>query len=208
MLHAVNIENAHLFGDVLPQLFRLRWRQFAERQSYAVPTYKDMEYDQYDNLATVYLVWIDGQGLVRGTSRLNPTDRPYMLSDLWAHMVTGPLPSSADVWEGTRICIDKDIDAALRLRIKWELVLGYLEYGLASGITRYVGIMQNLIWQRVFFQSGWGAEFLGPEHLIDGLKTRAGQVHVSEEALHRVRAKTGIAAPVLQQAPHPLLRAA
>jgi acyl homoserine lactone synthase len=201
LLYAVNIENSHLFGDVIPQLLRLRYRQFKERQNYAVPVYKDMEYDQYDTPATTYLVWTDSDRTVRGTSRLNPTDRPYMLSDIWADMVTEkPLPHSPDIWEGTRICIDKALPGELRERIKWEIVLGYLEFGLARSITTYVGIMQNLIWSRVFIQSGWGAEFLGPEKLIDGIRTRAGQVHVSAEALQRVRYKTGICDPVLKNA--------
>lgn len=198
MLYAVNIENAHKFGDVLPQLYRLRYRQFKERQNYQVPVFKDMEYDQYDTPATTYLVWLDDSGNVCGTSRLNPTDRPYMLKDIWPHMVEGTeLPNSYDVWEGTRICIDKGLPGVMRERIKWEIVLGYLEFGLANGIKKYVGIMQNFIWLRVFVQSGWGAEYLGPDHIIDGIKTRAGQVIVSEDALERVRYKTGIHEPVL-----------
>ena len=201
MLYAVNIENAHHFGDVLPQLFRLRFRQFKERQGYDIPFYKDMEYDQYDTLATTYLVWIDERTrAVHGTSRLNPTDRPYMLKDLWPDMVEGPLPRSPHVWEGTRICIDKALPGHLRERIKWEIVLGYLEFGRANQIEKYVGIMQTFIWTRVFMQSGWGAAYLGDERLIDGIKTRAGEVIVSEEALERVRRKTGIDGPVLGNA--------
>jgi len=198
VLYAINIENAHEHGDVLAQLHRLRYRQFKERQSYSVPVYKDMEYDQYDTPATVHLVWIDTYGLVRGCSRLNPTDRPYMLRDIMSSMVEGPLPASPNIWEGTRICIEKDLPAGRRERIKWEIVLGYLEFGLANGIQKYVGVMMNFIWQRVFIQSGWGAEFLGPEHIIDGVKTRAGQVIVSADALERVRRTTGITTPVLQ----------
>lgn len=198
MLYAVNVENAHQFGDVLAQLHRLRYRQFKERQSYDVPVYKDMEYDQYDTIATVYLVDLDAKGIIRGCSRLNPTDRPYMLRDLWPQMVEQPLPASPTVWEGTRICIEKELPGPDRDRVKWSIVLGYLEFGLQNGITKYVGVMQNFIWRRVFIQSGWGANYLGEERLIDGIKTRAGEVLVSEEALARVRSTVGILEPVLQ----------
>lgn len=197
MLYAVNIENAHKYGDVLAQLHRLRYRQFKERQSYAVPVYKDMEYDNYDNLATVYLVDLDASGLVRGCSRLNPTDRPYMLKDLWPYMVDQPLPCSSRIWEGTRICIEKNLPSEDRDRIKWEIVLGYLEFGLVNNIEKYVGVMQNFIWRRVFIQSGWGANYLGAEQIIDGIKTRAGEVIVSQEALQRVQATVGIQDKVL-----------
>ncbi|MEJ0062469.1 MAG: acyl-homoserine-lactone synthase [Alphaproteobacteria bacterium] len=118
MLYAINIENAHEYGDVLSQLHKLRYRQFKDRQSYDVPVYKDMEYDQYDTLATVYLVWLDEHRIVRGCSRLNPTDRPYMLRDLWPHMVEEELPSSPSIWEGTRICIDKNPDRRIARKNK------------------------------------------------------------------------------------------
>lgn len=198
MLYAVNVENAHQFGDVLAQLHRLRYRQFKERQSYDVPVYKDMEYDQYDTIATVYLVDLDAKGIIRGCSRLNPTDRPYMLQDLWPYMVDQPLPNSPTIWEGTRICIEKTLPGPERDHIKWSIVLGYLEFGLANGISKYVGVMQNFIWRRVFIQSGWGANYLGEERLIDDIKTRAGEVLVSEAALARVRSTVGIHEPVLQ----------
>jgi acyl homoserine lactone synthase len=198
MLHAINIENAHEYGNVLPQLHRLRYRQFKERQSYNVPVYNGMEYDQYDTLATVYLVWLDGHRTVRGCSRLNPTHRPYMLKDLWPHMADRPLPRSPFVWEGTRICIEKELPVEMRERIKWEIVLGYLEFGLANSISKYIGVMQTYIWRKVFIASGWGAEYLGSERLIDGARTCAGEVLVSAEALHRVRSTTSILEPVLR----------
>jgi N-acyl-L-homoserine lactone synthetase len=83
-VHAINIENAHEFGSVLPQLHRLRYRQFKERQSYDVPVYNGMEYDRYDTLATVHLIWLDEARIVRGCSRLLPNN-PKVLSSYRAH---------------------------------------------------------------------------------------------------------------------------
>lgn len=198
MLHAINIENAHEYGDVLAQLYKLRFRQFKERQSYNIPVYKDMEYDQYDTLATVHLVWIDDDGIVRGCSRLNPTDRPYMLKDLWPHMSDAPLPNDARIWEGTRICIDKSLSGELREQIKWEIVLGYMEFALDNNIEKYIGVMMNFIWRRVFIQAGWNPTYLGSERLIDGLKTRAGMIHVCPEIHKVIKDKTGIDKKVLK----------
>jgi N-acyl-L-homoserine lactone synthetase len=50
----------------------------------------------------------------------------------------------------------------------------------------------------VFIASGWGAAYIGGERLIDGARTRAGEVVVSADALDRVRRTTGISTPVLQ----------
>lgn len=198
MLYAINIENAHEYGDALAQLYKLRFRQFKARQSYDVPAYKDMEYDQYDTLATVNLVWIDEDGLVRGCSRLNPTDRPYMLKDLWPEMADDTLPEASTIWEGTRICIDKSLPGALRERVKREIVMGYMEFGLANGIDKYIGVMMNFIWRRVFIQSGWEPTYLGGERLIDGLKTRAGMIQVSPKIHQILKEKTDTHYKVLQ----------
>lgn len=198
MLYAINIENAHKYGDVLAQLYKLRFRQFKERQSYNIPVYKDMEYDQYDTLATVHLVWIDDDGIVRGCSRLNPTNRPYMLKDLWPEMADAPLPEAANIWEGTRICIEKGLPGELRERIKWEIVLGYMEFGLQNNIDKYIGVMMNFIWRRVFIQAGWEPTYLGSERLIDGLKTRAGMIQMSQEIHTKIKEKTGLHYKVLK----------
>jgi acyl homoserine lactone synthase len=208
MLIAVNIKNFHRYGDVYPQILRLRYKQFKERQGYNVPVFEDMEFDQYDTPATTYLAFVTPDGRLVGTSRLVPTTQPYMLKELWPDMVDGELPCHPKVWEGTRICIDKGLPSEHRDRIKWEIVLGYLEFGLANGIERYIGVMQSLIWSRVFVQSGWGAEFLGPERIIDRIRTRAGQVHVSTEALMRVRATTGFHESVLGNFDRPAVQAA
>ncbi len=202
MLYVVNTENAHEHGDVMPQIYRLRYRQFKERQSYDVPVYKNMEYDQYDTVATVYLAWLDDSGILRGCSRLNPTDRPYMLQDLWPHMVNGPLPRSCSVWEGTRICIEKALPAELRERIKIEMVLGYLEFGLDNRIEKYIGVMQNFIWKRVFVHSGWDIQYLGSECLIDGQKIHAGEGLVTPATLQAIRLKNGVQNRVLSNFYH------
>lgn len=208
MLIAVNVKTFHQYGDVYPQILRLRYRQFKERQGYNVPVFEDMEFDQYDTPATTYLAWITENGALAGTSRLVPTTHPYMLKELWPDMVDGELPCEPNVWEGTRICIDKGLDPELRDRIKWHIILGYLEFGIANGIERYIGVMQNMIWSRVFIQSGWEVEFLGSERIIDRIRTRAGQVIVSQEALQRVRTRTGIFEPVLRSLAMTSLQAA
>ena len=177
----------------------VRYRQFKERQSYEVPVYNGMEYDRYDTLATVHLVWLDEAKIVRGCSRLNPTDRPYMLKDLWsahrrsaaallavcvgrhAHLrregvarlparthQVGPCARLSRIWP-----------RQWRRQIHWRHAELYLEKGLHR-------------------PSGWGAGYLGPERLIGGIPTRAGEVVVSPEALDRVRLTTGISESVLR----------
>jgi acyl homoserine lactone synthase len=195
VIECLTAETAHLFGDALVSQYRLRHRAFTERQEYQTFTLRGMEYDRYDTPASAYLVWRDDEKIVRGASRLNPTDRPYMLGELWPDMVTRKaLPASWSVWEGTRFCVDKDFgDAGLRRRIISELVCCYLEFGLLLGIEAIVGVMPPLIWRSVFVKSGWPVEYLGEMRTFeDGSKVVAGELAVSAAALESVRQKTGL----------------
>ena len=200
MIECITCETSHLFDDALASQYRLRYRSFLERQNYDTFSFRGMEYDRYDTPASTYLVWRDDQRVVRGASRLNPTDRPYMLKDLWPDMVSKQdLPSSISVWEGTRFCVDKDLaSAALRREIISEIVCGYLEYGLSEGIDLIVGVMPTLIWRSVFVKSGWQVDYLGEEKVLaDGSRVIAGELSVSVENLEKVRQKTGITGSIL-----------
>jgi acyl homoserine lactone synthase len=146
-------------------------------------------------------VWRDETGAARGVARLSPTDRPYMVKDVWPGMVTSrALPSSTAVWEGTRFGVDKDLPPALRRRIVGELVLGYLEFGLAAGVKQIIGVMPTLIWRAVFSSNGWPVELLGEPRVLGSDKCVAGLLSLSPEVMAKVRAKTGIFRPVLEHA--------
>ena len=134
MISCISCENAHLFGSVFHSQFQLRYRAFIERQDYDVQIYKGMEYDQYDTPASHYLVYHTPDGRALGVSRLTPTTQGCMLKDLWPNMVEDKeLLDSAQVWEGTRYCIDKDVEPALRTTIIHEMAIAYLEFGLQAG---------------------------------------------------------------------------
>jgi N-acyl-L-homoserine lactone synthetase len=201
MIECFDFASAHHFGNVLAEQFRLRHRVFVQRASYDVPCWREMEYDRYDTPATTYLVWRDEGGIARGVSRLSPTDRPYMVKDVWPSMVSAcPLPASTAVWEGTRFGVDKDLAPALRRRIVSELVLGYLEFGLAEGVKQIIGVMPTLIWRAVFSSNGWPVEFLGEPRVLGADRCVAGMLALSPEVLARVRARTGIFRSVVRYA--------
>lgn len=190
----ISIENIHEYGDILPQMLRLRYKEFKERQNYNIPTFKFMEYDRYDTPATVYVVWLDDYGIVRGCSRMAPTDREYMIEDLWPNMVTTmPLPKGASIWESSRFCIDSSLPAAQRQQIKLEILQTKIEYAIAVGMKGMVGVMPPLIWRAVFINSGWPISHIGPvTGLESGEKVVAGWIHVKEEILENLRKKTQI----------------
>lgn len=198
MIECFTYETAHLFGDALASQFRLRHKVFVERQRWGVPNWRGMEYDQYDTPATVYCVWRDDDGQVRGVARLAPTTIPYMIKDLWPDLVTeGPLPSEPRIWESTRLGIDHDLPKETRRQVLSELILAYLEASLLHGVEGLIGIGYAWCWEHSFARQGWPVQRLGPNADIDGEASYVGMLPVSPAILSAVRAAVGIHAPVL-----------
>jgi acyl homoserine lactone synthase len=200
MIDCVSVHNCHLFaGNPLYEQHRLRHRSVVERQGWQLPTVGDMEYDEYDNPAAYYLVWLDADGKARGSSRLYPTDRPYMLEKVFSGLVTKrDLPKSTTIWEGSRFCIDPNLAPDVRKRIAQEIILGYLEFGIARDITNIVGVMLPAYWRSLFIGNGWDVEWLGEvSRSREGFRIVAGSLPVSAAVLASVRAKTGIYDSVL-----------
>ncbi|NQV84799.1 MAG: GNAT family N-acetyltransferase [Rhodospirillales bacterium] len=191
MLCLVNWENAHLLGDALPALHRLRHRVFVKRQGWNVPEYRGMEYDQFDTPAADYLVWFDNNRIPRGVTRLIPTTRPYMIKELWsAHLSTLP-PSIDTIWEASRIGVDRDLPPDMRRRVLGELICGCLELGLKSGFKEYLCVMHPKIIQRLLISAGLNVDMDEPWD-IDGEQVVIGKIEISRKALLSAKEKYGI----------------
>lgn len=195
MIECVTLSTNHLFnGNPIFEHHRLRYQSIIERQGWDVPTVRGMEYDQYDNPAAYYLIWRDEQGVARGTSRLYPTDRPYMLKDVFPHLVShGALPSSPDIWEGSRFCVDPSLPAEARKRIIQEIVIGYLEFAERFQVKEIIGVMFPVYWRNIFVKSGWPVTFTGEaQKSAEGHKIVAGTLPILAQTLADVRRETGI----------------
>jgi len=186
-----NLTTAHLYDGALESQFRLRQRVFIERQNYAVPSWKGMEFDQFDTPATQYFVWRDEAGEARGVARLVPTSLSYMLKEIWPEKITDiEEPPSEKVWEITRFGVDSDLSPKLRNQIVKELVCALLEYATTHGIEQYIGLTAVMVIRSVFVRNGWKPTALGPVWREDGIEVQAGLLPASMEVLQSVRNHT------------------
>jgi acyl homoserine lactone synthase len=201
MIGCISIKTAHQFrGNPIASMFELRYRAVIKRQEWDVPNWQQMEYDEFDNPSTTYFVWRDPADVVRGCARLAPTDRPYMLKKVFPFLVTNDtLPvNDMTIWEGSRICVEKELPPELRRRVIHELNLGYMEFALAHGIRKIIGVMLPAYWRTVYMASGWEPFWYGEvATLPSGERVRAGGLPVSEEMMQKVRRTTGIHETVL-----------
>lgn len=141
MIEAFTLATAHHFGDALASQARLRYNIFVAHRKLPHNHYDGLEYDEFDTPAAAYLVWRDESQVVRGLVRLLPTERPYMLQAYWPTLIEGiPLPTSGDVWEATRVCVDRSVPAQQRLRIFPELFAGVDEFCAAFDIKAIIGV--------------------------------------------------------------------
>lgn len=194
MLKAISYKDITKHGSLFISQFQLRHREFIERQQYDVKTLDGMEFDEYDTLASVYLVYSEDGKTVLGSSRLTPISYGCMLADHFAELVDDRAIFDAEnVWEGTRFCIDRRLPAEKRLNICHHICAGYLEYGLAHGIDRIIGLMPTLILRSVFERSGIHLDRLGAARQIGAhSKIQAASIPVRTEQLDGIFRATGM----------------
>lgn len=190
MISVFNLQTAHLYGDALPTLLKCRYREFVLRHKYKVPFYNGMEYDQYDTPATVYFVWHDGCKILRAGLRIVPTDRPYMIRDLWSETVEEiTMPNTPRIWEASRLFIDKRMNEGLRHQAHGEILCAMLEFGLRYGLTHYIAIAAPHLWDFTFRRCGWPADVVGPTLDIGHTeKVQTCIMHVTKSILQNVQA--------------------
>lgn len=199
MLTVISYKSISSTPDLFFGQHRLRHREFIDRQNYSVQTVDGMEHDEYDNpLAAIYLVYSEDGKRVLGCSRLFPVEGRCMLKDHFPHLVDDPtiytLPAT---WEGTRFCIDSRLPPEKRLQILRHISVGYLEFALAKGIERIIGLMPTLILRSVFERNGIQLRRLGASFAIgDHSKIQAACIDVSPDQYARACAKTGVDSPL------------
>lgn len=93
-----------LHTSVMTGMARYRHKVFVERLGWQLQCRNGQEYDQFDRDDTVYIVGQDDEtGEISGTARLLPTTRPYLLREVFPHLMADqPLPCSGDIWELSR----------------------------------------------------------------------------------------------------------
>ena len=138
-------------------MFRDRAAQFRDRLGWAVavdPT--GQERDAYDALRPLYVIWQDAAGRHGGSLRLLPSTGRTMVNEHFLHLTGGVSIRDPLIWECSRFCLSEGTGA----HVSAALMLGALEFGLASGLAHSVGVFDNRM-VRVYRRLGWPPTILG-----------------------------------------------
>lgn len=170
MIHIVTRDNAAEYTDQLEEMYRWRHRIYVEERGWKEIARPDgREIDQFDTEDAVYLIAIDDAGEFAGSTRLNPTHRPNMLSDVFPHLVLrGKLPNSPKIWDWTRMFVVPAMRReAGRCPTLEKLFASVMELAIKEDLDALVTLAE-VHWLTRLLKMGWIVDPLGLPSLIEG----------------------------------------
>ncbi|WP_082584060.1 acyl-homoserine-lactone synthase [Noviherbaspirillum sp. Root189] len=158
------------FPDIETALAQYRHKIFIERLGWPLPVENGLERDQFDHQNTFYVITREPDGAICGCARLLPTTEPYLLSEVFPHLLADmPAPHAHDVWELSRFSaapIDaaSAVDLALNTR---TLLAAAVRSAMELGARRLITVSPLGI-ERLLHRMGVHAHRAGPPALADG----------------------------------------
>jgi acyl-homoserine lactone synthase len=201
MIHIVTRRNQHLYRNELKEHFRIRSEIYVpDRRFLAIDRAIPLDIDRFDTRDATYLLLIDGGRLVGG-SRLIPSTRPHLLSEVFPYLAPRQLPRRHDVFEWTRIFIARDQRGSGATRVAGgralgEVLCGIFEFALEEGISAISAVGETW-WTPRLLEMGWKVEPLGLPTRIKGEWCSAFLFMVDDEVLANTRQCFGIEGSVL-----------
>ncbi|NEU11554.1 GNAT family N-acetyltransferase [Methylobacterium sp. BTF04] len=198
MIHIVTPANEHNYREEMEQVWRLRHDVFVVEKGWTDLTRPDgREIDQFDTPHAIHFLAIEEERVV-GYSRLLPTTRPHLLSDVMPQLCEGERPSGYDTWEWTRQAVARSHRARGKAvnPVSLALLSGIVEWGMGNGVRQLVLQMPTLYLLHVV-QLHFRARPLGLPHTISGEDIIAATAEFDERTLARLRTVRGDGASVL-----------
>ncbi|NNF24552.1 MAG: autoinducer synthase [Rhodobacteraceae bacterium] len=154
----------YLYADELARHPRLRKSTFSDRADqfhsrlgWDVSVNQDgLEFDAYDAMNPLYVIWQKPDGLHGGSMRFLPTTGETMVNDHFSDLTDGVHIASPFIWECTRFCLARDAAP----NVSAALMLGGLEVGLGQHLSHAVGVFDARM-VRIYRLLGWPPTILG-----------------------------------------------
>ena len=195
MLQVISGAGRACAAPLVEQMHRDRKRVFVDRLGWRVPVEGDLEIDQFDGEAAVYLIAAGEDGVHAGSVRLLPTTGPHLLADVFPHLCERGVPRGPDIWEITRLFTAPDHPDPRSVRR--ELVLGMVEFAVLNDIRRFT-CLTHVPYLSSVLAVGWDCEPLGLPQDDGGVMLGAVVIDITAQTLAMLRERRGICGSVLQ----------
>lgn len=163
-----------LSHDIYNKVGQYRRKVFVETLGWSLQTRDGMELDQFDRPDTLYLASQDEDGVINGCARLLPTDRPYLLGEIFPELMHGqPIPCSPTIWELSRFAaVDFNARGGSALAqfssgIAVQLLRQAIACAAEHGARRLITVSPIGI-ERLLRHTGVHAHRAGPPKIVDG----------------------------------------
>lgn len=170
MLKIIHGRDSAKHARELEKAFQLRHRIFVEEMGWeALRSANGRETDQFDHDEAVHFLLYGDHGKLIGYQRLLPTTRPHLLSEIHPHLCEVDIPRGPTIFEWTRFAVERDHrgeGGGLGLAGA-ELVCGYVEWGLANGVSAIV-VEVSPFHLLKFVEGHFMVDLLGRPHKIGG----------------------------------------
>jgi len=194
MIHVITGANRHLYELELLAHFRLRHEIYVVERNWTNLTRPDgFERDQFDNEDATYILASE-KGQIIGGSRLVPTTRPHLLSEVFPYLASvRGLPRAVEIYEWTRMFVVKNRRDGRTMggQTRGMVICGVLEHCLDNGITSLTALIE-MFWLPLFHSMGWNLTPLGLPELINGEWSIAVKMAIDQNTLASTRAFHGI----------------
>jgi acyl-homoserine lactone synthase len=181
MLHVVQNDAAPVRDGIFRSMFAARKSVFVDLLKWDVPVLDDCyEIDQFDDEHARYLILADRDDRHLGSARLLPTMRPHILDSLYAVLCEDAPPRGEAIFEVTRFCLDRRLQARERRAVRDALVAALAGHAIDHGIESYTAIAE-LGWFQQILAFGWRCEPLGLPHVVDGRALAALRIVITPE---------------------------
>jgi acyl homoserine lactone synthase len=203
MIYVIDRRHFGSFANEILEMHRLRFRVFKQRLNWDVTTSGDLEIDEFDALAPVYLLHCNADGNVDGSVRLLPTTGPNMLRNTFPSLLgSEPAPQDQTVWEASRFAVDTPLGSrtnpgSLSLAT-FELFAATLEFGMSRELRDIVAVV-DMRMERILRRAGWTLRRLGQARSIGNTFAVAGLLEISPAVLARIRTLGGLYGPLLAE---------
>ena len=142
MIHTITLNNRSFYGSQLAQMHAQRKAFFVDQLGWKRCEVRNGgEYDDMDDERAVYLLSLDDEGGVQAGLRMRPADDRSIILDKFPETIDSRYPGKSPlVWEGSRIYQIPTMRGAAGLRVKGELRIAAIEFGMTRAFKGLLGM--------------------------------------------------------------------
>lgn len=187
MLTTIMGTAGELQPDLEQALAAYRYRVFVQELGWPLPVENGHERDDFDRPDTLYVIARLSEGDLCGCARLLPTDKPYLLAEVFPELMGGhELPRSPMVWELSRFSTSAPDHVRLDAEQIWRNTCGLMREVVA--VARRQGAVRLIAFsalgsERLLRRMGVNVHRAAPPQLIDGKPVLAFWIELDRQTL-------------------------